>query len=96
MSKEADLSLKWEDGMVELKCSPPPPHLRADVETVAKQCPRMATLAKLLLKEDVFEALPWQSQVPFYRDIKQIPQHISYDFIPWRNFKNIVFESSTF
>ena len=65
VSTEADLSLKWEDGMVELKCSPPPPQLRAAAEDVAKQCPRMATLAKLLLKEDVFEALPWQSQVRF-------------------------------
>ena len=65
VSTEADLSLTWDDGMVELKCSPPPPHLRANAEDVAKQCPKMATLAKLLLKEDVFEALPWQSQVPF-------------------------------
>ena len=65
VSTEADLSLTWEDGMVELKCSPPPPHLRADVQAVAKQCPRMATLAKLLLKEEVFEALPWQSQVRY-------------------------------
>ena len=68
---EADLrpgappSVLWEEGMVEMKCSPPLPHLRPNAAAVAKQCPKMANLAELLLREDIFEALPWQSQVWF-------------------------------
>ena len=43
VSTEADLrpgappSVLWEDGMVEMKCSPPPPNLRPRATGVAKQ-----------------------------------------------------------
>ena len=68
VSAEADLypgappSVLWEDGMVGLKCSAPPRNARPSPAAVAARCPELATLADLLMREDTFEALPWQYQ----------------------------------
>ena len=48
--------------MVGLKCAPPPRSARPKPADVAARCPKLATLAELLLKEETFEALPWQYQ----------------------------------
>ena len=55
-------SVQWEDGMVGLKCAPPPLSARPKPTDVAARCPKLATLAELLLREETFEALPWQYQ----------------------------------
>ena len=79
VSTEGDLipgappSVVWEEGMVWLKCSPPPPHMRPSAQAVASQCPKLATLADLLLREDVFAALPWQSQAMLSDDFTRGP-----------------------
>ena len=40
---------------------------RPSARAVAARCPKLATLADLLLREDTFEALPWtyQARHPF-------------------------------
>ena len=48
--------------MVGLKCSPPPRSARPKPADVAARCPKLATLAELMLKEETFEVLPWQYQ----------------------------------
>ena len=50
--------------MVGLKCAPPPRGARPKPTDVAARCLKLATLAELLLKEETFEALPWQYQGP--------------------------------
>ena len=50
--------------MVGLKCAPPPRSARPKPADVAARCPKLAALAELLLKEEIFEALPWQYQGP--------------------------------
>ena len=47
---------------------PPPPSPAA----IAARCPKLATLADLLLREDTFEALPWQYQAFLGKDFGMV------------------------
>ena len=50
----------WKDPLG-VRVPPPSKLQRPSAEDVAAQCPRIANLASLLLREDIFEALPWHS-----------------------------------
>ena len=53
-------AVPWKDTLG-VKCSPPSPSLRPSAGDVSDQCPRMARVAGHLLKDEVFEALPWKA-----------------------------------
>ena len=63
---EADLApgappaVPWRDTLG-VRCSPPSMSLRPSAQDVARQCPRMANVADILLSNEVFEALPWKA-----------------------------------
>ena len=57
---EGDLNTVWEDPHG-VRCPPPPPSMRPSAAEVSAQCPMLTTLATLLLKNEVFEALPWKA-----------------------------------
>ena len=57
---EGDLNTVWEDPHG-VRCPPPPPSMRPSAAEVSAQCPMLITLATLLLKNEVFEALPWKA-----------------------------------
>ena len=44
-----------------VRCSPPTKLQRPRAEDVAAQCPRMARVVGHLLKDEIFEALPWKA-----------------------------------
>ena len=70
LKPEAAPAVLWDDGMVWLKCSPP--RIRPSAEAVANQCPRLSGLASLLLRDELFQALPWQSQAVLSEDFGSI------------------------
>ena len=66
VAREADLvpgappAVPWRDTLG-VSCSPPSMSLRPSAKDVARQCPRMANVAGILLSDEVFEALPWKA-----------------------------------
>ena len=57
---EGELNSAWEDTHG-VRCPPPPSSMRPDAAEVSAQCPRLTSLSNLLLKSDIFEALPWKA-----------------------------------
>ena len=53
-------AVPWKDTLG-VRCLPPTKLQRPRLEDVAAHCPRMARVAGVLLKDDVFEALPWKA-----------------------------------
>merc|ERR1719270_1753886 len=53
-------AVPWKDTLG-VRCSPPYKLQRPQLKDVAAQYPRMAKLANILLKEEVFERLPWKA-----------------------------------
>ena len=64
VDNEADLDpgappfVPWKDSLG-VRCAAPSKLQRPRAEDVAAQCPKIANLAGLLLRDDVFDALPW-------------------------------------
>ena len=59
----------WKDPLG-VRCPPPTKLQRPRLEDVAAQCPTIANLASLLLKDDVFDALPWHCWSKAVPDLK--------------------------
>ena len=53
-------AVPWKD-TPGVRCSPPSKLQRPQIKDVAAHCPRMAKLANILLKDEVFERLPWKA-----------------------------------
>ena len=59
----------WKDPLG-VRCSPPSKLQRPSAEDVAAQCPKIANLASLLLKDEAFDALPWHCWSQSVQDLK--------------------------
>merc|ERR1719270_866666 len=53
-------AVPWKDTLG-VRCSPPSKLQRPHIKDVAAHCPRMARVAGILLKDEVFERLPWKA-----------------------------------